>query len=109
MNGCEKILIVDDNDHDRFFLTAALNANGITEVDGVASGEGAMEYVSHLKAEDLPNLIFLDLSLKKMTGLELLRWVRQNSVFDHIPIVILSASRNEEDKSTAIALKAKAF
>jgi DNA-binding response OmpR family regulator len=56
-----------------------------------------------------PNLIFVDLTLEGMSGLELIRWLRQNSIFDHVPVVVLTGSRTEEHRSTAIALRAKAY
>ena len=109
MPACQKILIVDDDEDDRFLLERALNNNGVPEVDSVSSGEEAVEYVSKLKSDQQPHLIILDLAMRAMSGLDLLRWVRQNSIFDDVPIVVLSNSRNGEEKATAIALKAKAF
>jgi CheY-like chemotaxis protein len=109
MSAYEKILIVDDNKGDRFLLATALTDNGVAVVDSVSSGEEAVRYVSKLKDDAHPELIFVDLIMERMSGLDLLRWLRQNSVFDHIPVVILTSSRNEEQKATAIALKAKAF
>ena len=109
MAPCEKALIVDDSAGDRFLLANALRENGVSEVDFVSSGEQAVRYVSSLKIGSEPELIFIDLIMEKMSGLDLLRWLRQNSVFDHIPVIILTSSRDEEQKATAIALKAKAF
>jgi CheY-like chemotaxis protein len=109
MDSCEKVLIVDDDEDDRLMLITALRDNGVTQVDEVTSGEDAVEYVSRLLHGEQPQLIFVDLTLKEMSGLDLMRWLRQNTVFDHIPVVVLSGSRDEEHKATAIALKAKAY
>lgn len=108
MSHCRRILIVDDNEDDRFFLTRALTRHGVVAVDWVSDGEEAVEYVLRIKQGNRPELIFVDFAMDRMSGLQLLRWLRQNPVFNDIPVVVLTASRNEEEKATAIALRAKA-
>ena len=51
--------------------------------------------------DDLPDLVLLDIKLVKGNGLDLLKHIKQDDRFKHIPVVMLSSSGREEDKKTA--------
>jgi two-component system response regulator MtrA len=85
-NHAPKIVVIDD-DHEVLKLIALLlrriGAQSRTFFDG-------QEALNYLQLET-PDLVILDLMLPDIDGLEILRQLRSQSQFDHVPIIILSA------------------
>jgi CheY-like chemotaxis protein len=97
-----KILIVDDNPDDRFVIKRALSKPGFeVEVEVVAHGEAALELLR--KEDDLPSVIFLDLKMPGMSGIETLRHIRDDVRLSKIPVIIVTHSLLELDKKESYA------
>ena len=65
-----KILLVDDDEDDRQFFADALDGLDMnTELVQLTNGEECLDYMEDHK-EDCPNLLFLDLNMPIMNGLE---------------------------------------
>src|SRR5579864_5000614 len=109
------ILLVEDDENDVFFFQRAMSKAGMTNPVQVAGdGQEAIDYLRGAgKFADrskfpLPELILLDLKLPFVMGLDVLRWIREQS--ELVPIVIiLSSSREEEDIAAAYKLGANAY
>jgi CheY-like chemotaxis protein len=104
----EVILIVEDNE-DHFLLARdALREAGIQdEVRRIEDGEALFDY---LKANPLPYLILLDLNLPKKDGREALREIKSpHSAFRHLPVIVLTTSKIEEDVLRSYELGASSF
>ena len=87
-----KVLIADDDNDDRFFFAKALQEIPVSSVlTSVTNGEELMDYFS-AHAEDLPDILFLDLSMPRKTGFECLIEIKANKKLDNIPVVMLSTS-----------------
>ena len=73
------------------------------EISRVKDGEELMRYLRHggefsrSKEAPEPSLILLDLNMPKMDGREALREIKSDPVLHHIPVVVLTTSRAEED------------
>jgi CheY-like chemotaxis protein len=109
------ILQVDDDPNDVFLLQHAMKRMGVTNPLQVASdGQEAINYLQGAgKFADrgsfpFPCLVLLDLKLPYVMGLEVLRWIRQQS-FPALPVVMLTASGEDVDISAAYQLGANAF
>ena len=59
------------------------------------NGEEALEFLN--KKEQLPDIIFLDLNMPKMNGIEFLKILKNDSVLKYIPTIILTTSSNNRD------------
>jgi two-component system KDP operon response regulator KdpE len=88
------VLIVEDDPALRRSLTLNLTARGYT-VDETGNGEDALR----LAGRRLPDVMFVDLGLPTMSGLEVIRGVR---AWADIPIIVLSARDAERDKVEAL-------
>ena len=88
-----KILVVDDEPSILEIITFMLENEGYI-VTNAATGMTALEKVLTFK----PNLILLDVMLPKMDGIEVARRLRSNFRTRHIPIIMVSAKRDIEDK-----------
>src|SRR6266700_3330833 len=89
-----RILAVDDETQITRVLKTTLTAQGY-EVKTASDGESAL----YLSADWLPDLIVTDLSMPKMTGIELCRSVRERS---QVPIIVLSVRGEEKTKIEAL-------
>lgn len=91
------ILLVDDDDVDVLAVQRALKQLGVPNPVTVAgNGEAALEILLDARTPR-PVLIFLDLNMPRMGGLELLRRVRAEGCAEGIPIVVLTTSRQDRD------------
>lgn len=89
-----KILVIEDEQEIRRFLRVGLNSHGYRLIEA----EDGQTGIRHA-AEHQPDLIVLDLGLPDMDGIEAIRAVRG---WSHVPIVILSARGQEQDKVVAL-------
>ena len=99
-----EILLVEDNPHDIKLALHAFHTNKLANHVQIArDGEEALEFVfctgrySHRRLADRPNLILLDLKLPMVDGIEVLRRVKADPVTRTIPVVMMTASKEERD------------
>jgi CheY-like chemotaxis protein len=96
----QKILIVDDNPDDREITKIILAERGYKgEVEAVGRCEAALDLLR--QGCNLPSLILLDLKTYGMGGINALRQIRADRRFDHIPVIIVTASSLDADKQEA--------
>ena len=102
------ILLVEDNADDEELTVRALKKNKIlNELVVTRDGAEALEYLlgtgdnAWRETHILPAVILLDLKLPKIDGLEVLRRLRDNEKTAHVPVVILTSSKEEVDIATA--------
>ncbi len=108
-----EILVVESNPADTRLTEAAFKAAGMTSgFRSVSDGEDALAYVhKNGKYADVPtpDLIFLDLSLPKVSGLEVLRAIKSTPHLMHIPIVVASGTENPEHIRAVYELNGNCF
>ena len=97
----ELILIADDNEDIRDFVSAALREDGY-EVAEAKNGKSAMEKFSELS----PQVVILDVSMGQPDGLEVCREIRKTS---DVPIIMLTNRGEESDEAMCLAVGADDF
>ena len=100
-NNKYKILIVEDDRNIASFIQTSMEANGYQVLTAERCGQGMLVYASHR-----PDLVILDLGLPDMDGEEFIRQIREISA---VPIVVLSARTDEQDKVSALDLGANDY
>jgi DNA-binding response OmpR family regulator len=94
----KKALVVDDDSRIRSLVHAILSVEGF-KVTEASDGEQACKILSNLtKSTNDINLVVLDVMMPKMTGFEVLTFIRDQPNFTDIPVIMLTA----EDKNTDI-------
>lgn len=98
------ILLVEDNEDDVELAVHALRQGGLANHVSVArDGEEALDYLfcrgihAQRSLENPPRIVLLDLKLPKIDGLQVLEEIKNNPSTKSIPVVILTASREEQD------------
>jgi DNA-binding response OmpR family regulator len=92
----KKILIVDDEAHIRMLIEQTLEEledEGV-EFFAAENGEIALEIIQ----EEKPHLVFLDVMMPKMNGMEVCRRVKKELGLDEVYIVLLTAKGQEMDR-----------
>lgn len=114
--GPDAILLVEDSENDIILVRKAFTkANVLNPVVVVKNAEEAMAYFMGLGAYKdrdefpLPSLVLLDLKLPGMSGLEFLKWLREQSGFGATRIVVLTSSTLDRDVNEAYQLGANSF
>ena len=94
----KRVLVVDDDENTRRFLSVALEANGYDAVTA-EDGDDGFQKVQEVK----PDLILLDVMMPKKTGFVLFKQLRRKDEFKDIPVIMLTAVAEvlEEEESQA--------
>jgi putative two-component system response regulator len=99
-----RILIVDDNKVNVELLRSQLKPYNY-DLDFSYDGEDALAKVHRLK----PDLVLLDLMMPKISGFEICRSIKQNKDTQFIPVIVITALQELDDKLKAIELGADDF
>lgn len=97
----KKVLLVEDEKNVILGVRTCLDAVGYN-VEIVEDGEEALNAVRR----EHPDLILLDLLLPKMDGFEVLKVLKRDESTSNIPIIVLTAKAEEEDRQRALDLGA---
>lgn len=100
------VFIADDNQADIDLITLAFEENGM-QVDLTVANDG-------LRAIDLlesiqPTLVMLDIKMPGADGFEVLAWLRDQTRFRDVPVVVMSSSFADSDQQRALQLGASQF
>ncbi|HEV8542681.1 MAG TPA: response regulator [Verrucomicrobiae bacterium] len=110
------VLSVDDNDVDGALLERAFKRTSIpARLYRVSEGPQAMAYLAgdgiyrDRDSYPLPDLVLLDLAMPKMSGVEVLKWIRQQSQVGRTKVLIFTSSEKPEDFKAASAIGADGY
>ena len=115
MNDLRPILLAEDNPKDVELTLEALSEHNLAnKVVAVRDGVEALEFLRYegrfkLRARGNPAVLFLDIKMPRMDGIELLQIIRKDPLFKFLPVVMLTSSREESDLVKSYELGANAF
>ena len=108
-----EILLVEDNPGDvRLTKEALREAKVCNRIHTVSDGMQAMSFLNreHSYVDvPFPDLVLLDLNLPKKDGREVLASIKANPKIRHIPVVVLTTSKSEEDIIKSYELQASCY
>lgn len=115
MNSLRPILLVDDSLLDIELTVSALKRNHVAnEVVVARHGGEALDFL-HRRGEYQnramvnPVVVFLDLKMPKVDGLEVLRQIKSDPALKMLPVVMLTSSREESDLVKSYQLGTNAY
>ena len=109
------ILLVEDNPNDVELSLVALGKSQLAnEVVVVRDGADALDYLRcegdyRDRAQGNPAVVLLDLKLPKVDGLQVLEQIKSDPYLQSVPVVILTASREEKDLLRGYRLGVNAY
>ena len=110
------VLLVEDNPHDAELTIRALRKQQMAnKVFLVEDGAEALDFVfcrgkyKERSQEKPVKVIFLDLKLPKVSGLEVLKEIKSHETTKSIPVVVVSSSKEDPDIRTAYQLGANSY
>lgn len=111
-----EILIVEDNPSDAELTVRALKKNNLANnMFVVEDGQEAIDFLfckgkySDRNIENPPKIILLDLKLPKISGLEVLRMIKNDPRTADIPVVVVTSSQEEPDIKEAYKLNVNSY
>jgi two-component system, response regulator len=109
------ILLVEDNPQDVELTMRTLNKHHVAnQIFVVTDGEEALDFLYcrnqyAQRSRHLPRVVFLDIKLPKLNGLEVLKTIKSDEHMHHIPVVMLTSSVEDPDIKAAYELGANSY
>lgn len=109
------ILLVEDSPEDIELILAALEDSGVAnEVIIVRDGAAALDFLYrrgayHDRAAQDPVVVVMDIKMPKVSGLDVLAILKGDLAMRHIPVVLLTSSREQTDVVRGYELGVNAF
>lgn len=108
-----EILLVEDNARDIEITLASLRSSGLpAEVHVLRDGEEALNYLYRrglFALSPTPAVVLLDIKMPKVSGLEVLKTLKSDPVLRSLPVILLTASRAEQDLAAAYEWRADGY
>ena len=108
-----RILIVDDDPADAEIIQELLEECATAlEIHVVHDGIDALEYLRsciHVPVPGLPDLILLDLNMPRKDGREVLQEIRATEQMQHLPVIVLTTSQEEDEIEQVYRLGANCY
>ena len=101
----KSILIVEDSATTRSLIRTVVEDIGEFDIVEATTGFDALKL---LPAQSF-DLVLTDINMPDINGLELINFVKSNPRYNHIPLVIITTERSEEDRKRGMALGAAAY
>ena len=116
---CDKeieILLVEDNPQDiELALRALKKSNLANNIFIIKDGAEALDFIfgtgkyCQREIRQTPRVVFLDLKLPKVSGLEILKRVKSDERTKHIPFVVLTSSQEDKDRIESYRLGVNSY
>ncbi|MBK9478766.1 MAG: response regulator [Bacteroidetes bacterium] len=91
-----KVLLAEDDRYDRYVFEKAMRSIPLkSHITTVNEGEQLMNYLTN-NTDNLPDVLFLDLSMPKKNGFECLFEIKENKKLMTLPVIILSTSYRKD-------------
>lgn len=101
----KSILIVEDSATTRALIRAVVEELGDFNIVEAATGFEALKLLPTQEFDS----ILTDINMPDINGLELINFIKSNPRYNHIPLIIVTTERSEEDKKRGLALGANAY
>jgi adenylate cyclase len=105
MSEAARILVVDDNEDNRYTLIRRLKREGYAEVELATNGREALELIARRPFD----LVLLDIMMPEMNGYEVLERLKADDELRHLPVIMISAISELDSVVRCIELGAEDY
>lgn len=110
MRDNHPIIIIDDDEVERTLVIEGFkNAGCSKEVIQFENGMVFLQFLNGIPRNEFPSIVMVDLDMPLMDGKEVLKEIKANPRFKHIPVIVFSASGSSEDRMVAFTNGANCF
>ncbi|MBD1864214.1 MULTISPECIES: PleD family two-component system response regulator [Trichocoleus] len=99
-----RVLVVEDDDSNRLLMDDYLTHQGY-QVLSLAEGSSFFSTLAQFQ----PHVVLLDLKLPNISGYQLLEGLRQNIEFQHLPVIVLTASAFRTERQQVLQLGVQGY
>ncbi|MDH5768078.1 MAG: response regulator [Nitrospirota bacterium] len=103
--SAKSILVVEDSSTTRALIRAVIDE--MADFSTIDAGSG-FEALKLLPTQEF-NLVITDINMPDINGLELISFLKNNPRYSHIPLIIVTTERSDEDRKRGLALGAAAY
>jgi CheY-like chemotaxis protein len=110
------VLMAEDDEHDILATKRAWKKHRISNpLHIVHDGEACLDFLyrrgkyQERPLSPYPGILLLDINMPKMNGLSVLKYIRNDGHMRHLPVIILTTSKAEEDRLKSYNLGANAY
>lgn len=107
------VLHVEDNSIDRLNVKRAFERLDVPHaLHQVSNGLEALDFIQQFDPDSFEPtrlMVLLDLNMPQMDGFELLRVIRSNERWKHLPVFVMTTSNDKKDKTTAYGLNVSGY
>lgn len=93
----KKVFVVDDEALIATLIESAMSED--YEINHIATGKGCLDRLTR----EQPDLMFLDMHMPEMSGLEVVASMRRSAQLNRIPVVIMSANTSDFEKNLVLS------
>ncbi len=111
-----RILVAEDDPGDVLLMERALSKTGVeVPIRFVNDGQQAIDYLKRKppfhdeSTNPRPTLVLLDLKMPRMSGFDVLKWVRRHHALRNLLVVVFTSSEDPEDMRRAYSLGADSY
>ena len=109
MQDLKPMLLVEDDSVDAMTVKRTFDDMKVAnQLVHTVNGEEGLEYLRN-ESNRKPCLIFLDLNMPEVNGIEFLKTVKEDEELKKIPVVVLTASKDEQDIVESFRLSAAGY
>jgi len=114
-NAVEILLVEDDEDDASLTIMALKRKNLVNNLVRLKDGVEAIDFMwaqgayKDRELNEFPKVILLDLKMPKMSGIEVLKKLKSDERTKHIPVVVLTSSRENPDLAICYELGANSY
>lgn len=101
----KRILVVEDSPMTRSLIVSSLEDMGDFLVIEATNGFQALRKLP----EVFPDLVITDINMPDINGLEVVRFVKQNDNFKHIPVIIVTTEGRDVDRERGLRMGADRY
>jgi CheY-like chemotaxis protein len=93
------ILLVEDNEGDILLTTEAFEESKIVnKINAIRDGKSAINFFEGITDKDeIPHMVLLDINLPRVSGHEVLTYIKNNEKYKAIPVIMLTTSSADKD------------
>lgn len=95
-----RVIVIEDNEDDRILLLRQLKSAHMSEqIKFIPDGQEALDYFQTHTAALAQSLmvVFLDLKLPSINGMEVLRKIRNEPALAQVPVIVMTSTNNPKD------------